>query len=71
MMATAASPAQVSNDLDAQARRLEKTGNDQLVVSLKRGAATIRALMKVNFALEKAAQDEADRLERYQQGHGA
>jgi hypothetical protein len=63
-----ATPAEAANDLDAHARRLDRTGHDQLVISLKRGAATIRALMKANFALEKEATERTKRRDEWGNG---
>jgi hypothetical protein len=48
-----AAPAQVANDLVAQARRYGGTGNDELVRSLMRGSMTIKELLKRIDALER------------------
>lgn len=50
-----ATPAEVANDLEAQARRLERTGNDHIQRSLERGAATIRELIRENAVLATGA----------------
>lgn len=39
-----ASPGQVANDLVAQSALYDRTGNERLVLSLRRGATTIREL---------------------------
>lgn len=62
------SPAQVANDLMAQADRLTGRGQDDLVKSLRRGARVIRELMQVQMQLEAAAEAEAVRFERYRNG---
>ena len=46
-----ASPAQIENDLIAQANRLERTGRDDLVKSLRRAAGCIRELERENRIL--------------------
>ncbi|MFN7004089.1 MAG: hypothetical protein ACK4NW_11760 [Roseinatronobacter sp.] len=63
-----ATPAQVANDLAAQAAMLTGTGNDRLVASMKRGAETIRRQCQIIAELEAAAQAEADRHEAYVNG---
>lgn len=61
-------PAQVANDLEAQAARLTGTGNDHLVTSCRRGANTIRTLLETVADLEAAAEAEAQKYERYVNG---
>lgn len=63
-----ATPAQVANDLDIQAARLNGTGNDHLVTSCRRGANTIRTLLETVAQLEAATEAEAQKYERYMNG---
>lgn len=63
-----ASFAEIANDLMAQSARFDRTGNEQLVRSLRRGASAIRELQEMVVTLEAAAQAEADRYERYVDG---
>ncbi len=46
-----ATPHQIANDLDAQARKYTRTGQDDLVRSLRRAAECIRELVRENAAL--------------------
>lgn len=66
-MATAA---EIANDLIAQAKLRERTGQDTLVASLKRGARLIQTLGLKVVELERQA--ERAELERYRNGddHG-
>ena len=48
-------PMEVANDLMALALRYDRTGHQALAVSARRGAATIRALAKVNRVEDAAA----------------
>ncbi|WP_322895190.1 MULTISPECIES: hypothetical protein [unclassified Yoonia] len=65
-----ATPAQVANDLAAQAAMLHQngSGNNQIAASMKRGAETIRRQCQIIAELEAAAQAEADRHETYVNG---
>ncbi|MFN3662356.1 MAG: hypothetical protein ACK4TM_06370 [Yoonia sp.] len=64
-----ATPAQVANDLRAQAKRLHRTGHADLVKSLERGAEIIHRQSQIIAELEAAAQAEADRYEAYVNGN--
>lgn len=46
-----ASPAQIANDLDAQAERLRRSREKNLAASLTRGAQCIRDLLAENHVL--------------------
>lgn len=63
-----ATPAQVANDLAAQAAMRGGWDQDRLVASMKRGAETIRRQCQIIAELEAAAQAEADRHEAYVYG---
>lgn len=63
-----ASPAQVANDLEAQAAVMTRQRRPDLAASFLRGAETIRAQMVVVTELEAAAQAEADRYDAYVSG---
>ncbi len=63
-----ASAAEVANDLSTWAVHLRGTGHDRLVVSLIRGQAKIRELLSIIQELEEAAEQEAQKYERYVSG---
>lgn len=67
-----ASPAQVANDLDAQANDLRGGGfyedHDRHAASYARGAKTIRELLEEISYLERAAEEAEDRLIAYKNG---
>jgi len=52
---------EIANDLDAQARRFERTHEQGVVRSLRRGAIAIRELMAIVVELEAAAEAETQK----------
>lgn len=59
-----ASYAQIANDLAAQADRFDRTHEQSVANSFRRGARAIRELMLMRDELEAAAEAEAQRRER-------